>query len=405
MKDLWWRIRGYLRLRLTGADPERTLRHMAGKIRMEDVCRAGPLEVEFSVSSSDLDTVHAIAERFGDRIEILEHGGFPQIVEKCLSYPVICLTVALMIFASLWLPGRVLFFRVEGNQTVPVRRILEEAAGCGLHFGAERGMVRSERVKNRLLDALPELSWIGVNTSGTVATITVQERQRSPEQIQRSPGNIVSAADGIVTAVTATAGTPLVKPGDGVRIGQTLISGYTDLGLCTHVEAADGEIFALTERSVKAVLPGETRQIAENGATVKKYSLLIGKNRINLYSDSGILHTGCGKMTQIRVLTLPGGWTLPLALMVETFTVSETYSAERDPEEAEAMLLDAARAELEQRMIAGEIRGADAALDQGEKIYRLTLHCRCHEMIGRHSSGILTEGDTNDGENDERGAG
>lgn len=405
MKDLWWLIRGHYRLRLTGADPARTLRHLSGKIRLEDVCRTGPLEVEFSVSSSDLETVRVIAERFGDRIEILERGGFPQTVEKCLSYPVICLTVVLMIFASLWLPGRVLFFRVEGSQTVPERRILEEAAACGLQFGAERGTVRSERVKNRLLDALPELSWVGVNTSGTVATITVQERQRSPEQIQRSPGNIVASADGIVTGVTATAGTPLVQPGDGVQAGQTLISGYTDLGLCTHVETAEGEVFALTERSVEAVLPGETRMIAENSSTVKKYSLLIGKNRINFYSDSGILHTGCGKMTQIRVLTLPGGWTLPLALMVETFAVSETYSAERDPEEAESMLIDAARAELEQRMIAGEIRSADAVLAEAEHRYRLTLQCRCHEMIGRYSSGIMTEGDTNDGENDERGAG
>ena len=405
MTDLWWKFQGYLRMRLTGAAPERTLRYLAGKIRLEDVCRVGPLEVEFSVSSLDLDKVHAIAERFGDQTKILEHGGFPQSVGKCRSYPVICLTVVLMIFLSLWLPGRVLFFRVEGNRTVPERRILEEAAACGLHFGAERGKVRSEQVKNRLLDTLPELSWVGVNTSGTVATITVQERRRSPEQIRQSPGNIVASTDGIVTAVTATAGTPLVKPGDGVQAGQTLISGYTDLGLCTHVEAAEGEVFALTERSVYAVLPEETRQIVENGSTVKKYSLLIGKNRINFYSDSGILHTGCGKMTQIRVLTLPGGWTLPLALMVETFTVTETYSAARDPEEAEAMLTDAARAELEQRMTAGEIRSADAVLDEEDYRYRLTLQCRCHEMIGRHSSGIITEGDTNDGENDERGAG
>ena len=110
-------------------------------------------------------------------------------------------------------------------------------------------------------------------------------------------------------------------------------------------------------------------------------------------------------MTQIRVLTLPGGWELPAALIVEEYAVSETVSTERCPEKAQPMLEAAAREELEQQMIAGEIRSAASAFEEQEQTYRLTMRCRCHEMIGRRSSGILTEGDTNDGENGERGTG
>ena len=402
MKDLWWLIRGSVRLRLTGADPERTLCRLMEQIRLEDIRRTDRLTVEFTVSGENLKTAGAVADRYGDRLEVLKRGGFPQTVEKCLRYPLVCLTVLVLLWATLWVPSRVLFFRVEGSQTIPERRILEEAAACGLHFGASREAVRSEQVKNRLLDALPELSWVGVNTSGTVATITVQERRRPPEEQKAVPGNLVASMDGIVTSVTATSGTPLCAPGDGVRAGQTLISGYTDLGLCTHVEAAEGEIFALTERKITAVLPRETNEISGEGRTVRKYSLLIGKNRINFYSDSGILHTGCGKMTQIRVLALPGGWMLPAALIVETYTAGEKTSRERVPEEVEVMLERSARAALEQQMIAGQIRSAESVLSEEENSFRLTLRCQCHEMIGRRSSGIVLEGDTNDGENGER---
>lgn len=405
MRELWWLILGRTRLRLTSADPERTLRKMTQELRLEDVHRVSHLVVEFTVSRTDLKKVTNVADRYGDRLEILKREGFPQTVENWLRYPVICLTMVGLILASLWLPSRVLFFRVEGNESIPRRQILEEASTCGLYFGAARAEVRSEQLKNRLLEAFPELSWVGVNTSGSMATITVQERQREPEEEPLLPGNIVASADGIVTAITATTGTPLCAVGEGVRAGQTLISGYTDLGLCTHVEAAEGEVFALTERKTAAVLPRKTLSRFGETETVKKYSLLLGKNRINFYSDSGILYTGCGKMTKIRVLTLPGGWTVPAALIVEEYAVSETVSTERYPEEAQSMLETAARGVLEQTMIAGEIRSAESAFEELEETYRLTLLCRCHEMIGRRSSGILTEGDTNDGENGERGTG
>ncbi len=404
MRELWWLIRGSVRLRLTAADPERTLRKLMEKHRLEDVRRVSHLAVEFTVSVDKLNSVTAIGERYGDRVEILERRGFPQIVENWISYPVICLMIGVLIWASLWLPTRILFFRVEGNESIPQQKILEEASACGLYFGASRADVRSEQLKNRLLETFPELSWVGVNTSGSVATITVQERQREPEGKALLPGNIVASIDGLVTALTATTGTPMCSVGEGVRAGQTLISGYTDLGLCTHVEAAQGEIYALTERQIAALLPRETTALREEPETVKKYSLLIGKKRINFYSDSGILYTGCGKMTKIRVLTLPGGWTLPVALIEEIYEVSQTVSTERRPEDAETMLEAAARRELEQQMIAGQIREAETVFSE-EDGFRLTMLCRCHEMIGRRSSGIMTEGDTNDGENGERGTG
>ena len=277
MRELWWLIRGSVRLRLTGADPERSLRLLSRSMRLENVVRNSVLEVEFTVSAGDLKRVYSVARRCGDRAELLERRGVPRTVEKWMHCPVICFTVLLLIMTSLWLPGRVLFVRVEGNEAVPVRRILEEASACGLHFGAARSWVRSEQVKNRLLEAIPELSWVGVNTSGCVASVAVRERQRSREPETDTPGNIVAAVDGLVTSVTATAGTPLCAADDAVRAGQTLISGYTDLGLCTHVEAAQGEVFALTERRISAVLPRMTRIPLETASTVKIYSLLLGQ--------------------------------------------------------------------------------------------------------------------------------
>lgn len=405
MMDLWWKIGGAVRLRLTGADPERTLRRLSREVRLEQIDRVSALVMEFNIPRWELEKAERAAERSGDRLEVLKREGLPEFLRSWLHAPVITATVLMLIAATAFVPSRILFIRVEGNSAVPARLILEQAEQCGLGFGTSRGELRSEQIKNRLLGAVPELSWVGVNTSGCVATISVKERQIEPEEEPVTPGNIVAVTDAVVTELTATAGTPLCAVGDGVTAGQVLISGYTDLGLCTHVQAADGEVYGLTRRSSKAVMPQQTLIVGEETTIVKKYSLLIGKKRINFDSDSGILYTGCGKMTQIRVLRLPGGWELPIALVVEVYTVTELTSAARWEQSAGEVLEEASRAQILQEMTAGQILGAETEVSAGEGLYRLSGLYECREMIGRRSSGILTEGDTNDGENGERGAG
>ena len=69
------------------------------------------------------------------------------------------------------LPTRVLFMRVEGNESIPENLILEAAEDCGIRFGASRSAVRSEKVKNGILSRISELQWVGVNTKGCIAVI------------------------------------------------------------------------------------------------------------------------------------------------------------------------------------------------------------------------------------------
>ena len=90
---------------------------------------------------------------------------------------VLIIGLMLLLFFSVWLPSRVLFIEIQGNDTLSAQSILEEAKDCGIIMGASRRFVRSQQVKNTLLDKLPQLQWAGVETIGCVAVITVRERQ------------------------------------------------------------------------------------------------------------------------------------------------------------------------------------------------------------------------------------
>ncbi len=404
--DLWWRVIGFAQLELTSADWPARLRHLAQMdLRLEQIQTVDDLTVRFCVRASDLKRAQSLLERRGERAQVLSFGGLPQRLRQWVRCPIVILTLALITAATLWLPGRVLFIQVEGNGPVPERQILEAAAQCGVCFGAERRQIRSEQVKNTLLHQIPDLSWVGVNTSGCRAIIRVRTRDSGQQTEQPvEAGAVVAARDAVVTMMTVTGGTGLCAPGESVRAGQVLISGVTDLGICTRAEAAEGEVWGLTARAVQAVVPETVLYAEPTGEIVEKYSLLLGKKRINFHSDSGILYGTCGKMREVIWLTLPGGWVLPVALVIERYELAACTPAPR--QDARNLLAQTAKQSVVADMIAGQIRSAsvDAALEGS--LWVLRGEYECHEMIGRLRPGVYLEGDTNDDrENGERRTG
>ncbi len=405
--ELWWRVAGYCRVRLTGADLSRTLGELTEQgVRLEDLRFSSELTVECTISRSQWSRLRSFLQGRGVKTEFVGTFGGVRFWLMCRRNPMVTAVAVLLLAATMWVPSRLLFFRVEGNQTVPTRMILEYAAQCGVSFGASRRALRSEQVKNKLLEAMPELRWVGVNTRGCVATIQVRERQVEEAAVQPAPGDLVAIRDAVVESVCVTAGQTRCAVGQAVQAGQVLVSGIQDLGLCTRVEAAQGEIFGRTQRTAQAVLPLEQLQITKSCRVQRKFSLIFGKNRINLHSDSGIPLGSCGKMTRETQWVLPGGWALPVWLVEEVYTAYDTQPAQRTDWLAELRLREAARRQTLEDMVAGTLLSEQSDLRSEEGCYRLRVEYDCRELIGIQRSAITQEGDTTDDRtNDERRTG
>ena len=393
--ELWWRVRGWIRLRLTSADCAGRLRELAREVQMYDIRFSDDLTAEFTVFHRDRER---ISVRDGDVLVEIRRGGLPSLWNTVHRWWMVTVFALGIIMLSVLLQGRLLFFRVEGNDRVPERLILERATECGLYFGAPSRDVRSEQVKNHLLWAIPELRWAGVNVDGCSAAITVAERQTGEEPEETLPGDIVAAIDAVVTDVFLGTGSALAAPGQAVRAGDVLISGTTDLGLLVRTEQADGEVYGLTRRAVEVKLPEDSLVRRETGRVIRKFSLRIGKKYVNFSNDCGILYGTCVKMRTVNDLKLPGGFSLPVALVTDTYRLCDTDAIPREMDAG--LLLSEARRLAREDMIAGTILREDVNVEEG----RLRVVFECRELIGRFRPGFEIEGDTNDRENRERGA-
>jgi len=286
----------------------------------------------------------------------------------------LCLTVLV-----LFLPGRILFVRVEGNQRLEEKLILEQAELSGITFGASRKHVRSEKTKNQLLSRIPSLSWVGVNTHGVVAVISVEERSDSGGvHASKLCSTITAKCDGLIVDVSATAGRALCKSGEVVQKGQTLISGISTVGKLPVIGAAEGEILAQTVHHLDAVVLPAAVTMGGKAATENAYGFIINKKKILFSKNSGKMNVRCGTIKVDKYLQLPGGFVLPIGICVITKTEMTEESRIADTTWAKAYLSEY----LTQHMVSGRILSACYTEQKQEGCCIYHADFACTEDIG-----------------------
>lgn len=376
-------LSGMIEVRLTSADVARAMTEINGLgMSVFDVQMNGDLSICFQILRRDYKHIVRYAAKRGDRLEIVKKDGQYWKIMKLLQRPVLVAGITLILLLTMYIPKKVFFIQVEGNQVIPTRQIISAAQECGIRFGASRREVRSEQMKNALLAAIPQLQWAGVNTRGCVAVITVKER--SVTQSEKEPigvSNIVASRDGVVLSCTVTQGTAVCAVGQAVQAGQILVSGYTDCGLLIKATRADGEVYAKTRRNLTAVTPLEYQSRSGQQTKKTRYSLVVGKKQINFGKDSRIYDASCAKIYKEYYIALPGGFQLPVSIVKETILSSQTQTTVADETQTTG-LMDFASSYLKSQMIAGVITDAVQTTDAQNGVSILRGEYACTELIG-----------------------
>ena len=377
-------LRSECRYKLISADIPSVLRKLENiPIQVREIEFIDPLTVHLSVSGNDASSMESTCAGISAELHLLRKTGPGEFLKTLRKRPVLVICMIWILILSVFLPSRILFIRVEGNCISSTKKILEIARGEGVYFGASRKAVRSERVKNALLEKLDTLDWVGVNTNGMVTVISVKETNQSDRvEVQWPIQSLIASADGVITHITSTQGTVLCVKDQVVTKGQVLISGYEDMGLVVRAGQAKGEIYANTNRKIVAVSPLPSQNRGKICGTKIRYNLIIGKKQIKLFKDSGISDTGCGKLYTKKTILLPGGFSLPITFIrEEIITYEETVPT--CVEDISPKLSQIAEMYLLDEMIAGKVLHRTRSYMAAEEGLVFEGNYICSEMIAR----------------------
>ena len=394
MWRLIWFLQGYVQAELRGASPEWALERLSdARVAFLRVQRIDDFTIELLLLKKDVPKAEAAARKAMCELEIRREIGFGKTFGGLWKRRLFALGLLLCAAGAIVIPKFVFFYDVVGNEAVPDEKILRALHSLGVGFGTYGPDIQPQALKNKMLLLVPELQWFTVQQSGMCARLVVRER---PEKLKveerRAPINVVAAKDGVITSVSSLEGNCLCAPGQAVTQGQVLISAYTDLEFTTRVSAALGEIYAETLSRKEVSCPDTALSKHMTGKTARRVSLLVGEKRWNIFANGGNLTGKCDKITKTHMLTLPGGFELPIGLEITELSGYELVRKPMQEDRAREILIEQLERSVRQDMIAGEI--LDEALDMTKKTGRYELHAsvRCEEMIARQvSASILKE--------------
>ena len=385
MWRLIWFLQGYVHAELRGASPEWALERLSNaRVAFLRVQRIDDFTIALLILRKDVLKAETAARKAMCELAVVREMGFGKTFGGLWRRRLFVLGLLLCAAGAFVIPKFVFFYDVVGNETVPDAEILRALHSLGVGFGTYGPDIQPQALKNKMLLLVPELQWFTVQQSGMCAHVVVRER---PEKLaveeRRAPMNVVAAKDGVLTSVSSLEGNCLCAPGQAVTEGQVLISAYTDLEFTTRVSAALGEIYAETLTHKQVVCPDTALFKQPNGKTARRISLLVGEKRWNIFANGGNLEGKCDKITKTHMLTLPGGFEIPVGLEITELSGYDLVKKPLSEETAQALLIEQLERGVRQDMIAGEI--LDEALDLTRQNDRYELHAsvRCEEMIAR----------------------
>lgn len=393
MKKLVRFLLGWVRIRVTGAFPERFL-NLCGTEQMSFWSPERPDEgtLLVTIPLTEEKRSKVLAKKAFCETERLQKGGLPFFLWNFRSRYALLAGMAFAFVGAAILSGFIMVVDVTGNSELSDSVILTELERAGFGVGSYGPWVEPRALSNQMLLRLPRLSFCAVNISGIRAEVVVREAPAIPEIEDRRQGaDIVASADGIILDVDAVVGETLVKEGQSVLKGEILLSGnerhYSGDGsgqvtAVTEVRA-EGKVWAQTRRVLRASVPLTAAVKGESQKEHILWGIHFLKKSVKFGSDSSIPPAGCDKIKTDYPLTLPGGLILPMGLEKTVWTERSLTTVEVERSSAEEFL----RSRLEERLTAlmgedGEVLGSKTTFSQQNGLLTAELEAACIEQIG-----------------------
>jgi similar to stage IV sporulation protein len=380
-------LQGTVSVAVESASPERVLNLCSAReIAFWDLVWESPTELSFKLTRRDYRRFRQVASALDATLTHRREHGAPVFLRRFRHRYALLFGGAAVALTLLIGSFFIWNFEVTGNETVSEEEILRALEEYGVHLGTVGSSIEQEDLRNHVLLKLPDLSWLAVNVRGCTAHVQVVERLRPPETyVKGAASNVVAARDGLVEKVEALDGVAQVLPGTTVTRGQLLISGVADSeagGI--RLLHGMGAVWARTWYELSVEVPLQKLEKTQIDRKTAAVALIFGKNQIKIGAGGSRMEAGCDKMTVVHPWTLPGGFSLPVALRYETRTYWRCQSVTRTEAEAKDEGKTALLAYLDTLLSeGGSVRRTQFSFAQRDGRVLVTLSAECYEQIGR----------------------
>ena len=245
-------LQGYVRIRITGYSPERFLNLCKHKgIEMWGL-EAKSQAYEMYMTINGFRKLKPIIKKTRTHIIITERYGVPFFFHKYRKRKVFFLSIILCIGLIYILSRFIWNIDIKGNHSITDEVLIEYLETEGVYHGMKRTKVNCEAIDTNIRKNFDKIIWVSASLEGCNIIVQVKENTDTFQvgQIEETPSDIISSADGIITKIITRSGVPCVKEGDVVKVGDILVTGTVEVKndagevVREDYKAADADIYA-----------------------------------------------------------------------------------------------------------------------------------------------------------------
>ena len=318
---IWNYLRGYVIIKVEGLTLERFLNLAStSDIYLWDTKRVDYTVLEVKVTIEGFKALKEVVKRVGCRVELVDKKGVPFILYRLKHRKMLGFGIVIFLGLIIFLSSLIWDIEIIGNAKIKTGDIVKVLEKENIKSGIIKYKIDKDYTKYLLLDEFDSISFLSVEIKGTKLIIEVKEQDLPPEKIKKdTPCNIVAIKKGVIVKTIARSGNSIVRKGDVVAKGQTLITGvisseYSDEYIFVH---AEGEILAKTAYFHRIDEPITKVIEEETGEVYERYELKIGQKGVQIFKGDIPFNDYSEKVEEVKLFK--NNIDLPLKLLVHEY--------------------------------------------------------------------------------------
>lgn len=333
---LW--LRGYLLCTIKGYSIERFM----------NLCRSKEISImkvkkldsgySFYIKLKDYRKIRPIARKTKTIPYIKKRFGLPFLLHRYRKRKGLFIGVILFVAILYAMSMFIWDISIQGGYKYTKEVLLEFINENHVYTGIMKSKVDCQELEEKIRLKYSDISWVSAEIRGTRLIVRFMETNMPvPKKEAREPSNIVATKSGIVQNIITRNGTPLVKAGDVIREGDTLVSGVVDVVgdfealIRKKLVVADADIVCKSYYNYNESFPMKHKKKIFTGKEKKAYGISLFNTKFSLYKPR-ISYHNYDIITDETALKLSWNFYLPVRTFVTTYReyseVEQLYTKE-----------------------------------------------------------------------------
>lgn len=234
--------------------------------------------MDAKTSSRNYKKLRNPARRYGIRLKILKKQGIYYFGKRYIRKAGFLFGIIFAVLFCMVMNKFIWVIDVKGNSSISNDEIIISAEKMGLKTGTFAKHHKVQDIEWYILNEIEGLADVQINIQGSIANISVSEREEEPimKPDDDMPVNIVASTYGIIRKTEVFDGQGKVEPGDAVMKGELLVSAvYEDRHNKLTLKHARANIIAETDYHTVIEFPLEKIIYKKDKIAKKTYKINI----------------------------------------------------------------------------------------------------------------------------------